>query len=194
MLGKASADLDSYLSQPINPAICTGAIGMTDYYTQRLTTLGKRGERLAQLATEARTLAQTRVEAAFAAARDLPEDTAGWRGVTPVSARSMSVRADSLTGLAVSLAELAAIPGDSFAKVRAAEAPYPALIAVDEAGIDQDGMPDEVRKAVRAAFTAIDAAARIDAVQTRHKSVQAAFEGRIKAIREAHAKHCTCGS
>jgi hypothetical protein len=193
VLGKVSADLDNYLSQPINPAICTGAIGMTDYYTRRLAALGTRGERLAQLAAEAKILAQTRVEAAFAAARALPEDTTGWSGVTPVSARSMNVRTDSLTGLAVSLAELAAIPGDAFAKVRTAQAPYAALTAVDEAGIEQDGMPDAVRKAVRAAFTAIDAAARIDAVQTRHKGVQAAFEGRITAIREAHAKHCTCG-
>jgi hypothetical protein len=194
VLGKVSGDLDNYLAQPINPAICTGAIGMTDYYTQRLAALGKRGDRLAQLAAEAKPLAQTRVEVAFAAARGLPENTTGWSGVTPVSARSMSVRTDSLTGLAVSLAELAAVRGDAFAKVQAAQAPYAALTVIDEGGIDQDGMPDEVRKAVRAAFTAIDAASRLDAVYARHKGLQAAFEGRINAIREAHAKHCTCGS
>jgi hypothetical protein len=193
-LGKISADLDSYLSQPTNPAICTGALGMTDYYTKRLAALAKRGERLEQLVAEAKTLAQGKVEAAFAAARALAEETPGWSGVTPISAKAMTVRTDSLTGMAFSLAELAAIPADVLGKVKDAQGPYDALIPIEEAGIDREGMPDGVRNAVRAAFTAIDAAARLDAIAERHKRLQAAFDGRINAIRDAHGKHCVCES
>ena len=194
MLGKVATDLDSYLSQPTNPAICTGALGMTDYYLRRLSALAQRGERLEQLAGDARAMARGKVEAAFATARGLPEETLGWSGVTPTAAQAMTVRTDSLAGMAVSLAELAAVPGDVITKVKDAQAPYDALIPVQEAGIDRDGMPDAVRDALRAALTSIDAAARLDAIAKRHKSLQAAFDGRINAIRDAHGKHCVCES
>jgi len=71
---------------------------------------------------------------------------------------------------------------------------YDALVPIEEAGIHRDGMPDAVRDAMRAAFTAIDAAARLDAIRLRHQGLQAAFDGRIKAIRDAHGKHCVCES
>jgi hypothetical protein len=193
-LGKVSADLDAYLSQPTNPAICTGALGLTDYYTKRLSALAKRGERLQRLAADAKGLAQAKVEAAFAAARALADESAGWSGVTPVGVKAMAVRTDSLTGMAFSLAELVAVPGDVLAKVKDAKAPYDALVLAEEAGIERAGMPDEIRSAVRKAFTAIDGAARLEAILARHMSVQAAFDGRINAIRDAHGKFCVCDS
>jgi hypothetical protein len=194
VLGKVATDLDTYLAQPTNPALCTGALRMTDYYLQRLSALAKRGERLEQLATDAKAMAQAKVEAAFAAVRELPEDVTGWSGVTPASAKSMTARTDGLTGMAISLAELAAVPADVLAKAREAKQPYEALIPIEEADIHRDGMPDAVRDAMRAAFTAIDAAARLDAIRQRHQGLQAAFDGRIKAIRDAHGKHCVCES
>jgi hypothetical protein len=193
VLGKAGSDLDSYLSQPANPAICTGAVGLADYYEKRLSGLAKRGEKLNQLATDARLLAQNKVGAVFDAARTLAEDTPGWRGVTPVSAKTLTIHGDSLTELTLSLAELAGLPADTLGKVREATAPYEALIAVQEAGIEADGMPEGIGRQLRAAFTALDAAARLEAIRDRHMTVQNAYTGRITAIRDAHGKHCVCG-
>lgn len=194
VLGKVSQDLDTYLSQPANPAICTGAMKLADYYSSRLSGLKSRGERLAELARDAKALAKSRMEAAFGAARELAETAPGWGSVTPVAAKSMVLRADSLTAMAASLAELAGLAPGVLAQVREAGTPYAALTAVEEAGLDADGMPDEIRKALRSAFSALDASARLDAIASRHAGVQRAFEGRIQAIRDAHAKHCVCAS
>jgi len=194
VLGKVSSDLENYLSQPANPAICTGALGLADYYEKRLDGLSKRGGRLGELAADAKTLAQSRVEAAFTAARELSEDTPGWGAVTPVTAKSITVRADSIANMAASLAELAAIAPEVLAKMREAQVAYEGLILAHEAGIEADGMPEDIRGKLRSAFTALDAAARLEAIHRRHSGVQSAFEGHIKAIRDAHAKHCVCAS
>jgi hypothetical protein len=194
MLGKASSDLDSYLSQPINPAICTGAPGFADYYEKRLADLVKRGEKLNALAADAKRLARDKAGTAFRMARELSDETPGWGGVTPVAAKAMVIRDDSLTGLAASLAELAAVPAELLAKVRQAQAPYDALVPIHDAGIGAKNMPDTIRDSLSAAFAAIDAAARLEVIRERHADVQSAFAGRIKAIRDAHGKHCVCQS
>jgi hypothetical protein len=193
-LGKVAGDLDGYLAQPSNPAMCTGTPGLTGYYEKRLEALPKRGERLTQLATDARAVAREKAEAALRAARELPEDAPAWGSITPVAAKAMALGDGGLKDLAVSLAELAALPADALTKVKDAATPYDALIQVREAGFETDGMPEAVRKALREAFVAADAAARLDVVQRRHLEVQRAFEGRIKAIREAHQTHCVCQS
>jgi hypothetical protein len=193
-LGKASSDLDSYLSQPINPAICTGAPGFADYYEKRLADLVKRGEKLTVLAADAKRLAQDKAATAFRMVRELSDETPGWGGVTPVAAKAMAIRDDSLTGLAASLAELAAVPAEILGKVRQAQTPYAALVPIHDAGIGAKGMPEALRDSLSAAFAAIDAAARLEVIRERHAGVQGAFEGRIKAIRDAHGKHCVCQS
>lgn len=194
VLGKIAGDLDNYLSQPINPAICTGAPGLADYYEKRLADLVKRGEKLSALAADAKRLAEDKAETAFRLVRELSDETPGWGGITPVAAKAMTIRNDSLTSIAASLAELAAVPAEILDKVRQAQAPYDALVPIHDAGIGADGMPDGIRDSLRAAFAAIDAAARLDVIRERHAGVQSAFEGRIKAIREAHGKHCVCQS
>jgi hypothetical protein len=193
-LGKIGSDLDNYLAQPINPAICTGAPGLADWYEKRLADFVKRGEKLNALTSDATRLAQDKVETVFRLVRELSDETPGWGGITPVSAKAIPIRNDSLAGMAISLAELAAIPAATLEKVRQAKAPYDALLPVHEAGIGTDGMPDPIRDALRTAFGAIDAAARLDVIRERNAGVLSAFEGRIKAIRDAHAKHCVCQS
>jgi hypothetical protein len=194
VLGKVASGLEIYLSQPTNPAICTGALGLTDYYGKRLEDLIKRGAQLARLAADAKLLAQAKAEAAFRAVRELPQDSAGWNGATPVAMKAMTMRGDDLKTLTVSLSELAALPPDALGKVKDAATPYDGLIQVSEAGYEHDGMPDSIRKALRAAFAAIDAAARLEVMSQRHNIVQGAFEARLKAIRDAHATHCVCQS
>jgi hypothetical protein len=193
-LGKVAGDLDGYLAQPSNPAMCTGAPGLTGYYEKRLEALPKRGERLTQLATDAKTVAREKAEAALRVARELPEDAPAWGTITPVAAKAMALGDGGLKDMTVSLAELAALPAEALAKVKDAATPYDALVQVREAGFETDGMPDGVRKALREAFVATDAAARVEVIQQRHLDVQHAFEGRIKAIREAHQTHCVCQS
>jgi hypothetical protein len=194
VLGKVAGDLDNYLAQPSNPAICTGALGLADWYEKRLGDLVRRGERLSRLAADAKLLAQEKVAAVFRVARELSAETPGWGGMPPVAVNAMTVRDENLAGMASSLAELAALPADALGKVRAAQAPYEALIAIHEAGIEREGMPEAVRDGLRGAFSAVDAAARLDAIHQRHVEMQNAFQGRIKAIREAHGKHCVCQS
>lgn len=194
VLGKVASDLDTYLSQPAKPAICTGGPGLADYYERRLAALTKHGERLSGLASDAKTMAQGKVESAFRAARDLSEETAGWGGVTPVAAKAMAIKADTLTGMTASLAELAGLSGELVAKIGSAPDAYEALKIVHEEGLGTDGLPELVRNEIRSALSAIEAAARIDAVNGRHSGVQTAFMGRVAGIREAHATHCVCES
>lgn len=194
VLSKVASDLENYLSQPAKPAICTGAPALADYYEGRLSGLSKHGERLGGLAADAKIMAQSRVENAFRSARDLTDENAGWGGVTPVAAKSIAIKAESLTGMTASLAELAGMPAELITKIGNTPDAFEALTLVRETGLDTDGIPDPVRKEIRAALSAIEAAARIDAVHGRHAAVQAAFMGRVAGIREAHATHCVCES
>jgi hypothetical protein len=191
-LGKVAGDLDGYLAQPANAAICTGAPGMIGYYDKRLEALPKRGEYLTRLAADAKAVAREKAEAALQTARELSDGAAAWGSLTPVATKAMALGDDGLKGLTLSLAELAALPAEALGKVKDALTPYEALSQVREAGFETDGMPEAVQRAVREALVAIDAAARLEVVQQRHMEMQRAFEGRIKAIRDAHSAHCTC--
>ncbi len=96
--------------------------------------------------------------------------------------------------MATSLAELAAIPQPVLKKVWEAPSTYDALIRVAEVGFDREAVPYEIRDELRGAFAALDAAARLELARQRHMALQSAFEGRLKAIRDAHATHCVCQS
>ena len=193
-LGKVAGDLDGYLAQPANAAICTGAPGMIGYYEKRLEALPKHGERLTRLAADAKAVAREKAEIALQTARELPDGAATWGSLTPVATKAMTLGDEGLKGLTLSLAELAALPAEVLGKVKDAATPYEALAQVREAGFETEGMPEAVRKAVRNALIALDAAARLEVVQQRHMEIQRAFEGRIRAIRDAHSAHCTCQS
>jgi hypothetical protein len=194
-LGRLAGDLEGYLTQPPHPAICVGARGLMDYHQGRLDGLAQRGRQLARLAADAKGLARWRVETAFRSARELRNNRQMLSaGMTPIAARSLTVRGDTLTALTASLAELAAVPQPTLLKIWNAPTPYDALIRVAEAGFERDGMPYPIRDDIRAALAALDAAARLEIGRQRHAALQSAFEGRLKAIRAAHAAHCVCQS
>jgi hypothetical protein len=155
----------------------------------------QRGRQLARLAADARGLARWKVEVAFRAARELQRNRSRWSGgITPVAMRITAVRSETLTGLTASLAELAAVPQPTLSRIWDAPSTYDALIRMAEVGFEREGVPYAIRDQLRAAFVALDAAARLELARQRHAALQSAFEGRLRAIRDAHAAHCVCQS
>ncbi len=193
-VAKVGADLRKYFSQAENPALCTGAIGFTDYYEKQLAPLGKRGERLAKLAADAKRLAQEKAGQAVVTARTLPGGHPAWGGATLAALKPVSDTPDDLKTRIVELMQLADFPMEAVAKVKEAEGAYAALRILDDAGLDAGEAPKMLRAELREALSAIEAAIRLEAFQQRGAALWQKLHGSLDAIREAHAKNCICGS
>lgn len=192
MLGKVASDLKTYLSQEPNPAICTGVDRFTAYYEKKLSPLGERIQRLAKLADDAGQLARDKAEAAAMAARDLPGGHPGWGGAALASLKPLGEKPGDFKALLADLLQSVNFPQDTIDKIKAAENGYQALEALDEAGLDEDGVANAVRNDLREAVAAIEAALRLAAFRERHEALWNGFNGSLEAIRDAHSKNCVC--
>jgi hypothetical protein len=192
MIGKVAGDLKTYLSQEPNPAICTGVEGFTAYYEKKLSPLGLRGERLAKLADDANRLARDRAEAVLSAAREMPGGHPGWGGASLAALTPLSETPGDFKALLVDLLHSVNYPREKIEKIKAAGSAYHALEILDEAGLDEDGVPKSIRAELRASVAAIEAALRLDSFRERHEALWKGFNGSLEAIRHVHGKACIC--
>jgi hypothetical protein len=192
MIGKVAGDLKTYLSQEPNPAICTGVEGFTAYYEKKLSPLGERGERLAKLADDANQLARDRAEAVVSAVREMPGGHPAGGGASLAALTPLSEAPHDFKALLVDLLHSVNYPQEALEKIKAAGSTYHSLEILDEAGLDEDGVPKSVRAELRASVAAIEAALRLDRFRERHEALWKGFNGSLEAIRNAHGKACIC--
>ena len=193
IIDKVALDLRRYFLQDMKPAICTGAIRFADYHDDQLSPLRKHGERLAELAGEAETLARAKADEVFAAARDLPGGHPAWGGATLAALQLQSEAAKDMKTLLVEILEAANVSQERVEEVKGAEDTYHALIVLDDRGLKGEA-EKSVRDALREAIAAVEAAVRLVAVRQRQETLWQSFHGSLEAIRAAHGEHCVCGS
>jgi hypothetical protein len=192
MIDKVAGDLKTYLSQEPNPAICTGVEGFTAYYEKKLSPLGERGERLAKLAEDAERIARDKAEAVLSAVREMPGGHPAWGGGSLAALKPLNETPRDFKALLTDLLHSVNYPQEKLEKIEAAGSAYHALEILDEAGLDEDGVPKSIRAELRASVAAIEAALRLDSFRERHEALWKGFNGSLEAIRHVHGKACIC--
>ncbi|WP_088344950.1 MULTISPECIES: hypothetical protein [Rhodomicrobium] len=193
-ISKVAEDLNKYFTQEPNPALCTGAIGFVAYYDERLAPLRQRAERLTALAGAARAMSREKAEALLESVRAASGGHPAWGGATLASLKPVSDGPEDDKALILALMRVGNFSKDRIAEVSAAPDGYAALRMLDGIGPKTGNMPAATREAMREAMSSIEAALRLGAAQSRYDRLWRGLNGSLQAIRDAHAKHCTCGS
>jgi hypothetical protein len=194
ILSKTAADLKHYFSQEMNPAICTGALAFAAYYEDKLSPLGKRGEKLAAMAEKAEKLARERTGAVIQMTRNLPGGHIAWGGAMLVALKPLNAAPGDMRDLLADLLRAVGLPRASLEDIRKAEDAYQALKLIRDAGLEGDEIPKSLRGELRGALASVEAAVRLQGFRARYEAFWQGFQGNLEAIRAVHADHCVCGS
>jgi hypothetical protein len=178
----------------MNPAICTGALAFAAYYEDKLSPLGKRGEKLAAMAEKAEKLARERTGAVIQMTRNLPGGHIAWGGAMLVALKPLNAAPGDMRDLLADLLRAVGLPRASLEDIRKAEDAYQALKLIRDAGLEGDEIPKSLRGELRGALASVEAAVRLQGFRARYEAFWQGFQGNLEAIRAVHADHCVCGS
>lgn len=188
------ADLKGYLQQGLHPALCTGVDVMTAYFHDHSVTLRKELAASTESLGAARQIAATRLQAlAMVLGRqsELPAETASLSLIAPANAVSENGQtSDRLIAEAGRL-----LLTDQERGVLAASGGPMAMLSKLRAQLGEDaghGKPAEVLPYLADALTAVEAAAYLEATDTRYQRIDEAIFGTISAIEKAHGRTCDC--
>lgn len=195
---KVVADLKTYVSQPLNFAVCTGAMEYMDFLSSNLTQLRKRTDEVAGAAARGKAI----VEARLTLLRETPRKVASTE--TPVITGSLASPPASgalIDNPELKVARLVAeaaremLPPDVLATVIAEKRPLDAIgkIAAALEGEAGDALGDARRAAAKRVVAALEIALYAELMQANYAEVEGAVFATIGAVRGAHKAHCTCG-
>jgi hypothetical protein len=192
--GKVAQDLRLYLVQDKHPALCTGAIQFTEYYSKRLSGLKKHISSVLEAGASARSVAKRRVDAVK---REAASFTGGHPGIGFLPLRAIgypvSSTDDSIRGLILTLAPYAGLAKDDLDRIASAANEFEMLKAVREA-MDGRALPDALAKTLTPSFALIEAAYYLKLVERRYQQLKTGYIGSLEGIRAAHDAHCVCKS
>lgn len=205
-LQRVAVELESYSTQPRNPALCNGVPEMMDFKASKLDGLKKRIDDVGKTVAKVRALARQRVIAArelrfneqtaanqSSASGDATNATAP-SPVTPVSPLVALAPAISPAGLITAVFE-GALAADKVNDLRSETNAFKLLQRARELMLPE-ASPDfspASRAAIAAALRMIEAASYAELQVTRMHRFDRLFLGTIGQIREAHRVNCTCG-
>ncbi len=205
-LQRVAVELESYSTQPRNPALCNGVPEMMDFKASKLDGLKKRIDDVGKTVAKVRALARQRVIAArelrfneqtaanqSSASGDAANATAP-SPVTPVSPLVALAPAISPAGLITAVFE-GALAADKVNDLRSETNAFKLLQRARELMLPE-ASPDfspASRAAIAAALRMIEAASYAELQVTRMHRFDRLFLGTIGQIREAHRVNCTCG-
>ncbi len=191
--GKVAQDLRLYLVQDKHPALCTGAVQFTEYYSKRLSGLKKHISSVLEASASARAVAKRRVDAVKREAASYPGGHPGI-GLLPLLAMgNAAADDDSIRGLILTLAPYAGLAKADLDRIASAANEREMLKAVKEA-MDGGALPDALAKTVVPAFALIEAAYYLGLMEERYRQLKTGYIGSLEGIRAAHDAHCVCKS
>ncbi len=192
--GKVAQDLRHYLKQDKHPALCTGAIQFTEYYSKHLSGLKKHIGSILKTNASARGIAKQKVDAVKREAASLPGGHPGI-GLLPLRAigNGASGDEDSIRSLILTLAPYAGLARDDLDRIAKAGDELEMLKAV-KAAMDASARPDAVARTVMPAFALIESAYYLGLAEERYRQLNRGYIGSLEAIRAAHDAHCVCKS
>lgn len=186
---RVATDLRGYLKQEKHPAICTGTPQMMDYFSTKMDAVRKRGKKISDRAEEALALAVEKTRAAHELAKPNPDaaDT-GAETLTSENATT-SAGLDDLTR------QIAALTNDTelVAAVQETDTVFNALKVLQKSlkGAVKD-LDASVKKAIRRALSAIEAADYLSVVSGHYKALDETILGSMSSIQKAHETSCVC--
>lgn len=191
---KAASNLENYLKQPANPAICTGAVKFSGYYIEKLEPLHKRVRRVTSLAQAANGIIEKRLTVLRQAAANLSGGHPAWGGATLALARPASGLAGNLKAAAVEVARLSGMPEQAIRDAESASSAREALRASSSAWKERSVTDEAYEKQLGFAFSLIEAAAIVKEAAAKYEALDRDFLGSFRFVQEAHGKHCNCGA
>ncbi len=84
------------------------------------------------------------------------------------------------------------VPRETLKEIQKADDAYKALQILDDMGLKSAGISKSLRGGLHGALAAIEAAVRLNAFHARNEAFWRSFQGKLDAIRAAHAEHCGC--
>ena len=188
---RVSQNLQGFLKQKNNPAICTGAIPFLDYFDKRMEGFVKSATKFDEMAGKSWSLALLRTTEAVDAARSDPGGHPGW-GTTPLDIPDSTFE-PTLQNQVETLAQLTT-NAELIQQISNADNAFAALRAMSThlkgATKPSSGLS---RSAQYRALSAIEAADYIGTVARHYTDLRHALIGSMGTIRKAHATNCTCG-
>lgn len=205
-LQRVAVELESYSTQPRNPALCNGVPEMMDFKASKLDGLKKRIDDVGKTVAKVRALARQRVIAArelrfneqtaanqSSAAGDAA-NAAAPSPVKPVSPLVALAPAISPAGLITAVFE-GALAADKVSELRSETNAFKLLQRARDLMLPE-ASPDfspASRAAIAAALRMIEAASYAELQVIRINRFDRLFLGTIGQIRAAHRVNCTCG-
>jgi len=188
---RVSQNLQGFLKQKNNPAICTGAIPFLNYFDKRMEGFVKRASTFDEMAGKSWSLALLRTAEAVEAAKSDPGGHPGW-GTTPLDIPDSTFE-PTLQNQVETLAQLTT-NAELIQQISNADNAFAALrvMSTDLKGAAKSSS-ESSRTAQYRALSAIEAADYIGTVARHYTDLRHALIGSIDTIREAHAANCTCG-
>lgn len=188
---RVAQNLQGFLNQKKNPALCTGPLKAFEYYDARLAGFLKRAETYDDMAAKSYALALLRTVEAIDASNADPGGHPGW-GAAPLFAAS----GNSEISLRQMIETIAKIPdGASIGEaVSAAPSVLDGLKALSQFMKSEvaKSIPKDTGQAMQRALGAIEAADYVTTVAGQYADLRHALAGSMTTLREAHASHCTC--
>ncbi len=188
---RVSQNLQGFLKQKNNPAICTGAIPFLNYFDKRMEGFVKRASTFDEMAGKSWSLALLRTAEAVEAAKSDPGGHPGW-GTTPLDIPDSTFE-PTLQNQVETLAQLTT-NAELIQQISNADNAFAALrvMSTDLKGAAKSSS-ESSRTAQYRALSAIEAADYIGTVARHYMDLRHALIVSMDTIREAHAANCTCG-
>ncbi len=196
---KIYEDIKRYFEQKANPAICTGAIQMTEFYEAKFEPIKEKGEKQ-----------QTHVDVALGLAKSHAEKylrlnpAKRFTSLIQVRSRDILMKSEKnskaednlaiLEGILIKIASLARdkefiTEFKNTENILAKLKMFKNSIATYEKDLD---LGDEAKKHLRTSLTMIEAAYYLQSLSSRYTRVQEIVYGSIQEIRNMHEIHCNC--
>jgi hypothetical protein len=194
---RVATDLRGYLKQEKNPAICSGALQMADYFLGKLEAVRDRAAAITEMAEKARALAAAKTRDARDAIVADPGGHPGW-GAAPLEVKAREGEAGSdRHDVRPLIVAVAALTSDTalVESVRQAGSGFEALKllhqSLNDAGKDLDAAS---KRAIRNALGAIEAAEYLGVIEGHYAAIDDTVAGSLRSIKDAYGRNCLCGS
>lgn len=195
---KVVADLKTYVNQPLNFAVCTGAMEYMDFLSSNLTQLRKRTDEVAGAAARGKAIVETRLTLLRetprkVASTEMPVITGSL--ASPPASGALIENPELKVARLVAEAAREMLSPEVLAAVLAEKRPLDAIGKI-AAALDSDAgeaLGEARRAAAKRVVAALEIALYAELMQANYAEVEGAVFATIGAVRGAHKAQCTCG-
>lgn len=185
---KVATDLKNYLGQKKNPAICTGAIAMVDYFEKHLQQIKTRIIQIKELSEESDVFIKRRHAALKAAIYKILDEN----GTGIARWKAWEIRTDNLQN---ALAQVSTpIFGKGAAEIIVMKPDFLSALSKTRQLFLREGteLSPETARALQNVYGALEASYYIRRLNEQYQELYGSLFGSLVSIRNAHSQHCNC--